>query len=429
MTDLDPASLREHISNHEEEILDWLKKYVAFASENRPPAGNEGEAQEYIAEECRNLGLEVETFSPEEVAGIQTHPAWLEGRDYSNNRINVNAVWKGKGGGRSLLFSGHTDVAPFEPDNWSICRPFDPVSRDGKLYGRGTGDMKGGIGASFWAVKILKDMGFEPSGDIIFETVVDEEFAGGNGTLASRLKGYNADLALYTEPSGMEICPAALGAFLGTLTVIGNPGMPFTGYTIPNPIAGAARVVHHFMEWEKSWQNENSHPLFTGEGKEVKTLLWHIDSTSPGTFTQMGTPMIVKISWIVWCYPGREEQAFFDEFRAFWTKVFREDPLLEPFSFQLEKEFHYVKPWETDINAPGVATLLDAFKGVTGNDPSIGGAPFSCDIAHYGETGNMPVIILGPRCDNLHGSDEWVLLQDIFDLTAIFASTIVKFCG
>ena len=429
MSSLDPAAIQEQIKLHEKDILQWLKKLVSYPSENRPPRGNEGDAQAFVARECVKLDLDVEHFSPEDVPGIREHSSWLEGRIYSEGRQNVNAVWKGSGGGKSILLSGHTDVAPFEPDNWKECRPFEPLFKEGKLYGRGTADMKGGIAASFWAVKILKELGFRPAGDIIFETVVDEEFAGGNGTLASRLKGYNADLAIYTEPTGMEVCPAALGAFLGSLTVVGNPGMPYTGYSIPNPISGAARVVHHFAEWEKAWQKNSSHPLFTGKGKEVKTLLWHIDSTTPGTFTQMGTPMITKISWIVWCYPGMEEKDFFDSFRSFWTKVFSEDPELKPFSFQLEKEYHYVKPWETDTEDPGVRTICESFERVTGKKPVIQGAPFSCDIALYGETGNMPVIILGPNGDNLHGSDEWVSMEDVYSLTEIIARTVLSHCG
>ncbi len=72
----------------------------------------------------------------------------------------------------------------------------------------------------FWAMRILHELECQPKGDILFESVVDEEFAGGNGTLAARLRGYNADLALVSEPTRMEICPACLGAFLGDMTLV-----------------------------------------------------------------------------------------------------------------------------------------------------------------------------------------------------------------
>ena len=127
------------------EITEWLKSIVRFPSENRFPEGYEKDAQDFIEKECKDLGLITDVFLPTEVPGIERDPSWLPGRDYSNGRKNVVAVWKGSGKEKSLLFSSHIDVAPFEPDNWKTTRPYEPVEIDGKLYGRGTVDMKGGM--------------------------------------------------------------------------------------------------------------------------------------------------------------------------------------------------------------------------------------------------------------------------------------------
>jgi acetylornithine deacetylase len=235
MKGISPQTIRAAVKGREEDILRWTEKLIRFPSENRPPEGNEGEAQEFIAGECRKIGLEVDGFGPEEVPGISRHPLWLQGRNYPENRKNVVAIWRGSGGGRSLLLSGHIDVAPREPDNWTHTGPFDPVVKDGKLYGRGSADLKGGLAAAFWALNLLQELGFKPRGDILFESVVDEEFAGGNGTLASRLRGHNAELAILTEPTRMEVCHACLGAFLGNLILRGRAGIPYMGISIPNP--------------------------------------------------------------------------------------------------------------------------------------------------------------------------------------------------
>jgi acetylornithine deacetylase len=425
----DRAAVGRAIERRKSEILDWTMKLMRFPSENRPPTGAEGDAQDFLAAECRKLGLAADLFLPTDVPGIRDHQYWLAGREYPPARRNLAARWKGGGKGRSLLLSGHVDVAPFEPDGWKVCRPYEPKVRDGRLYGRGSADMKAGIAASFWALKILQESGFTPAGDIIFETVVDEEFAGGNGTLAGRLKGHNADLAVLTEPTRMQICPACMGAFLGDIRIRGKAGMPYMGSAIANPVFAAARVIALFKEWQDAWRRENSHPLFREPGKELNVVLSSISSTVPGEFTQMGTPIVATVSWIVWCYPGVSEKSFDKKFRGFWEPIFSADPELTPFQVELVRTYHQVRAWETDAAHPGVKAAVEAFKAVTGSEPMVGGAPFSCDLGLYGEPGGMPCIILGPRGDNLHAPDEWVLLEDISTLAGVLADLAVRWSG
>jgi len=313
------------------------------------------------------------------------------------------------------------DVAPFEPDDWKACRPFEPTATGGRLYGRGSADMKGGMAAAFWALKILRESGFLPAGDILFESVVDEEFAGGNGTLSSRLSGHNADLAILSEPTRMQVCPACLGAFLGDIIIKGRAGMPFVGSEIPNPLFAAARVIQHFKQWRESWRAENAHPLFREPGKELNLVLSGITTSMPGELPQMGTPLIAAISWIVWCYPGMTESEFSKRFRSFWESRRSADPELSAFTLEIVPTYHFVRPWETPVSHPGVAAAVQAMREVTGSDPVVGGAPFSCDLGVYGDPGKMPCLILGPRGDNLHAPDEWVLLEDVYTLTEAFA--------
>jgi len=421
MKGFDAAAFHAAVEARKEDILQWTKTLVRFASENRPPGGQEGEAQAFLADQCAKRGWIVDSFRPTEVPGIEQHRYWLPGREYPSSRRNVVARWKGRGGGRSILFSGHVDVAPFEPDNWKVCRPFEPKVSDGRLYGRGSADMKAGIGAAFWALTLLRETGFEPAGDILFESLVDEEFASGNGTLAARLKGCNADLAVLTEPTRMQICTACFGAFLGDITIQGSAGMPYMGSAIPNPLFAAARVILYFKDWQDAWRAQNSHPLFAEPGKELNVVLSSIRSTVPGEFTQMGTPLVTAISWIVWCHPGMTEAEFYRRFRAFWETKFSSDPELSPFAVEITPTYHYVRPWETRIDHPGVLSLREAYRSVTGTEPVVGGAPYSCDLGVYGDPGGMPCLILGPRGGNLHAPDEWVLLEDIYALVEIFA--------
>jgi len=420
--------ISDAVNRRADDIIEWTMKLIRFPSENRPPDGAEGPAQEFIAGECAAQGWAVDRFTPEQVPGIRDHSSWLAGRNYPSERENVVARRKGRGGGKSLLLSGHADVAPFEPDNWKICRPYEPVVVDGKLYGRGSADMKGGLAAAFWAMRILDEIGFQPSGDVIFESVVDEEFASGNGTLAARLRGHNADFAIVPEPTRMRLCPAAMGAFLGEMTISGSAGMPYMGKAIANPVQGAARAIELFYEWQDKWRAENYHALFAEPGSELNTLLWQISSTTPGEFTQMGTPLFTKLSWIVWCHPGMTEEEFYPKFKRFWREHTQTDPILSQLDVKLERTYHYVRPWETPADDPAVASLASVFENCTGGAPVVAGAPFSCDLAAYGDEGKMPCVLLGPRGGNLHAPGEWVELDDILTLTRVFSVLASSWC-
>lgn len=451
MTRPDATTLREAIEDHREDIVEWTSRFVTFASENRPPGGAESKAQGWFHDHCADIGLEVDRFSPLAVPDIRHHPHWLSSRDYPPGRDNVVAIWQngsnadaagtdrapptapGQDGparvpGPSLLFSGHTDVAPREPGEWKVCAPFTPVVQDGRLYGRGTADMKGGIAAAYWAIRVLKELTVEPAGTVILEAVVDEEFAGGNGTLASRLRGYNADLAVYMEPSGMELCTAGLGAFLGDMTITGQAGMPYTGHDFSNPVFGMGRAIQLFDDWLKQWRARSAHPLFDPEKKPLNLVLWDLTSNAADTPAQMGTPEIAKVSWIVWCHPGTEEADFYREFRHFWQEHFTRDEMLTGFEYAITPTYHYVQPWETDPSTEMVGKLTRAYRTYSGTQPAPTGAPFSSDLAVYGRYGGMPSVILGPRGDNLHGPNEWVLIDDLCELTGIFAQLILDHC-
>ena len=423
------SDIKKSIKSRENEILEWVRKLMSFPSENKPPKGYESEAQKFIMKELSQIDLDVFSFYPDEIDGIENNPYWLKDRDYTNERKDVVGLWRGNGKGHSVLLSGHIDVAPKEPDRWTICKPYKPIVKNGRLYGRGGADMKGGLSAMYWAIKILKELGFEPKGDILFESLVDEEYAGGNGTLAARLKGFNADFAILSEPSRMEICPASMGAFLGKIKIEGKAGMPYMGKGIPNPINAGARVIGYLENWQYKWRGMNSHPLFNEAGKELNVLIWDVVSNERDKFVQMGIPIEVIISWIVFCYPGIKEDEFYNIFLEYLMKKIEMDEYLSSFNIMIDKEYHFIRPGETKVDYEGVVELSNSFKDYTGTVPKIGGAPFSCDLALYNDPGGMPSVILGPRGGNLHAPDEWVLIDDIFNLIGIYAYFIINWCS
>src|SRR2546423_12619713 len=132
------------------------------------------------------------------------------------------ARFAGTGGGHSLLFTGHIGVVPSEPrDRWTS-DPNQAEVRDGNLYGRGTCDMKGGVACMVYAAEVLQRLGIRLRGDLIVNTVTDEESSGAGGLAAVR-HGVRADAGIVTEPTAFDLWTCCRGSLSPTISVEGRP--------------------------------------------------------------------------------------------------------------------------------------------------------------------------------------------------------------
>ena len=132
------------------DMLKLLADLVRCPTENRPPHGYEAEGMKRIEKAYRQLGLQVSRVCPRDLPQYPDHPAFLP-RDFED-RENVVGIWRGSDGGKSVLLTGHMDVAPKEPMPWTVTQPYVPLIRDGRMYGRGTADMKAGLACAWEAV-------------------------------------------------------------------------------------------------------------------------------------------------------------------------------------------------------------------------------------------------------------------------------------
>ncbi len=220
-------------------------------------------------------------------------------RDLRNMPV-LAATLRGSGKGRSLILNGHYDVVPIGLiDNWKH-DPFKGEIEDEKIFGRGTNDMKGGITAMIHAVKLIKQAGVDLKGDLIIQTVPDEE-ATSMGTLSCCLKGYTADAAIIPEPTDMKVLVAVRGNLYGKITVFGRAGhaeMPQPHWTkggAVNAISKATKILTALEELNEEWR--------TNPEKQHKFL--HPDTIIP-TFMQGG-------EWPV-TYPEKAEIQFGSNF-------------------------------------------------------------------------------------------------------------------
>ncbi len=203
------------IEKHRDQALKLLQELVRIPSLE----GEELPCMDVLERQLLDMGLDVDRWIPDDDE-LAAHPAFVPtGFSYAE-RPNVVGIYRGAGGGRSLKFNGHTDVVPIGPPELWQYGPFSGEFVDGKVYGRGSADMKGGVVSNVLCVLALQSAAIKLQGDVIVECVVDEE-SGGNGTLASVMRGYSADACIFTEPTG-----------LGKLAV-SNRGAQFFRITVP----------------------------------------------------------------------------------------------------------------------------------------------------------------------------------------------------
>ena len=204
-----------------EQIVQLLRQLVQIDTVAIPPNGNETRAQKALRKTLRSFGLDVEVYDISFLTR-SNHPYVRHERNYEG-RHNLIARLPGTGRGRSLLISGHMDTVPSGREQWKDS-PWSGVVRRGRMYGRGTYDMKGGLVAAFATAIALKNAGVRLGGDLLCESVIDEEWGGGGGTLAARLRGDVADACVIPEPTDLAIFRASRGGYVVDISVeAGDP--------------------------------------------------------------------------------------------------------------------------------------------------------------------------------------------------------------
>lgn len=162
----------------EADVIRCMQTLVQADTVAIPPDGKESAGQEVLRAFLDSFGVESESYATEFVRD-SGHRMVRKNSNYTE-RLNLVATLSGSGRGRSLLFNGHMDTVPAGRTRWSES-PWSGVVRDGRVYGRGSFDMKGGLAAQFAVLCAMKRAGLRLGGDVSCESVVDEEWGGGEG--------------------------------------------------------------------------------------------------------------------------------------------------------------------------------------------------------------------------------------------------------
>ncbi|HYK90558.1 MAG TPA: M20/M25/M40 family metallo-hydrolase [Acidobacteriota bacterium] len=420
--------LRERVRACREELVKTIGELVSIPSENTPPVGSESECQRYVHRQMEMLGLTTRSYSLHAVADLARHSLYRHGRDYTD-RPNVAAVWRGSGGGKSLLLSGHIDTVPRGSERWSR-DPFAATVEGSRLYGLGSNDMKGGIAAMLLALKILKELGIQLRGDLLAETVVDEEFGGVNGTLAGRLMGHNADAAILCEPSQNMICPAQTGGRTAQITLRSAKGGVLSEDAEQAPLASQ---VHYFLgkigEFAgRRRQHAPIHELYLHSADPVPAWVTKIYSGGWGTKEPITLPDCCRIELYWQTMPGETKDQIDREFDLWLNDVVSGRPDLFTQKPDVRFEIQWLPASAIDSRHHLVKSLAETFQRVTGTQPQVRGIGGPCDMFVFHQYFNVPAVLFGPRGGNTHAPDEWVDLESALVTVETLVQFICQWC-
>ncbi|PYR43577.1 MAG: acetylornithine deacetylase [Acidobacteria bacterium] len=355
-----------------------LRELVAVNSVNPtlvPGAPGEGAIADLVAAALRRAGLDV---SIEVVA---------------DGRPNVVGVLEGRAKGRSIMLCGHTDTVGVA----GMSDPFTPVERDGRLYGRGAQDMKGGVAAMIAAAAGIAQHGGLASGRLIVAAVVDEEHSSiGADALVKR---WRADAGVVTEPTDLAVAVGHKGFAWVEVDVAGRAAHGSRPKEGEDAILRLGRVLARLEALDRALQAQPPHPL-------VGTGSLHASLVSGGrelsSYPDRATLQMERRT-----LPGEPESIAVAEVNGILDALVREDP-----TFRASATAMFSRPaYEVGRDHALPRALCDALRRA-GGDPRITGASFWTDAAVLGHAG-IPSILFGPGGAGLHSTEEYVTLADV----------------
>jgi len=431
----------------------------ALASLVRVPSltGEEGDAQTHVAGLLNDLGAETESLEPDVAALFESFPMvaqypthWqhdlilpyadlpthealrksgLEEVLNYHDRPNVVGTFRGTGGGRSLILNGHIDTVTIEPTHEWTRDPFGAEIDNGLMYGRGTSDMKGGLMAAMLAMTYLKEAGATLRGDVILQSVVNEEHAG-NGTLDLVRRGYSADAAIVLEPTNNAICVSHPGGLYWQVTVPGivrSPGARWAGEHMEgvSAIEKLPAVIEALLHVERVYNDtKTDDPMEEGRVPFALT----IGKVSGGHYETATASEAVLRGGAYFSPVAGEVHEVMGKFRDSVASANAGDDFLCTHPARLEF-LHHDDSTRQSPQIPLAVQMGQVLteRGISGEAKA---GPFACDMRHLVNQGNIPTIIFGPgSIAQAHKPDENITLQEYVDCIEHLIAFIWTWCN
>ena len=418
------SRLRQALDADRESYLRPLLELIAIDTQvlgHGIDGGREAQGQLYIENLLRSLGADVRRLPMTEGAVAEAISLWGEGNagHVYDDRWNVLGRFGGRGG-PSLLFNGHVDtMPPGERADWS----FDPHGAhvsDGRVWGLGANDMKGGLMAALMAPRLVREAGFTLPGDVTVLSVVDEE-GGGNGTLGALMEGVTADGAVVCEPTSLAVTGAHMGFLFFRVDVTGRALHSGSKWLGVNAIEKAMILIEALQDLERRWLMEHRHPLLPPPTINVGV----IEGGTAGSTVPDRCTFRLCLHYL----PSMERDKVVADVEEALRLRSRGDAWLaeNPPRTAIYQEG---RPFEMDLSHPFVETVRGCVEAATQRRAVVNGSPAGNDARLLRNIGKMPTVIVGPGpLANCHRPDEWLPLEEYFQSIVAYAMLILEWGG
>jgi acetylornithine deacetylase len=386
--------------------------------------GSEEAIAAWAADALRELGMRVELVQPE-LDAHRADPAW-PGEEMARTSLPV-VIGRAGGGATRLILSGHLDVVPpGDLATWST-DPWGAEIRDGRLYGRGACDMKGGVASILGAVRALRDADRldDLHGELMVVLVPSEE-DGGQGTLAAIRAGATADMAVITEPSNLDVVVAHAGAITFRLTVPGRAAHASQRREGVSALDNLFTLSRALQADEERRNGAETDPLMTDLGLPYPTI---IGIVAGGDWASTVLDRVTADGR----YGVRLGQSPADaeaELRACIAAACAEDDFLHDHPATVEitgGRFGSARVRSDHPLPTGLATVVAE---VTGRQPTMLGEQYGADMQMFVNHGDTPCVIFGPGDVRFaHSADEHVPLDEVVTCARVLAAWVSREIG
>ncbi len=390
-----------------EELINLTQRLVGIDSVIRPETGNtEKEAVAFIADWIERE-LNVTPFVEEVEPG----------------RENIIVTIESGKPGNCLMLEGHTDVvSEGDPKLWNH-PPFSGEIENGKLYGRGSCDMKAGLAVNLLTVKALLRSGLPWNGKIRLGIVCDEEgMMIGIKDFIKKGHADDVDAALVSEPEENQLCLSMKGAIRGVVRVNGrmaHGAMPLTGI---NPNTRLARIILAFETYEEQEKERCGNDDYLGYPSITFTVVQSPPAGEPAQLNVMPGSAIGYID--IRTTPKQDHETVRKTLREIIDELAAADP-----DFSAEIEFIEDRPVVTmEKEEPIAIAAAAAYTDVTGKKPVYNGVPGATDGTFLRAWKNIPSLVNGPGPRHMpHQTDEYVEVEELYEAAQVYAVTALRY--
>jgi len=376
----------------EEEVVRVLQELVRKPSQN--PPGNERVVAEHIHEVITGWGFEAEYL-----------------RKPEPSRPSVAAIYRGTEERPRLVLNGHIDVVPEgDPEGWTV-PPFEGVVKEGRIYGRGACDMKGGVAAAMIAAKAIKESGVKLRGNLVLQFAMGEE-TGEDGTKSLLEEGFDGDWGIVLEPSDLRVMTAEKGLAWYHFSIKGKPTHASKPEQGINSIDKSAKLIAALREYDREI-GKRSHPLC---GRDICSV----------TMIRAGTKenVIPESCWLAIdrrIIPGESIEQVDREIGEIVRRLEKEDPDFKCVWKRVRLYESAEIPAEHEI----ARVVRKNVKEVTGVYPQPAGIVASTDQRNFINDAGIPAITWGPGWGKSHEFDEHIEIKKVVDCAKILVLTIL----